>query len=200
MKFFLHVGCGRKSKNQTTKGFNTDSWIECRFDVDASVEPEIIGSMTNMVTIETETIDAIYSSHNIEHLYPHEVILALGEFVRVLRPDGFLVITCPDLQSVCAVVAEDKMVETLYTSPAGPVTALDVLYGYRPQLALGNLYMAHRCGFTQRVLTGTLQAGGFRSIAATKRGHPFYDIWAVASKMDLSEADIRVLAAEHFPS
>ena len=38
------------------------------------------------------SVDAILSSQNIEHLYPHEVALALKEFLRVLRPDGFAVI------------------------------------------------------------------------------------------------------------
>jgi hypothetical protein len=30
MKTFLHVGCGHKRKNQTTKGFNTAGWTELR--------------------------------------------------------------------------------------------------------------------------------------------------------------------------
>lgn len=199
MQIFLHVGCGLKCKDQTTNGFNSKLWIERRLDIDEKVAPDVVGSMTDMSSIETASVDAIYSSHNIEHLYPHEVMVALSEFVRVLRPEGFLVVTCPDLQAIAAVVAEGKLVEPLYDSPAGPIAALDVLYGFRPQLATGNLYMAHRCGFTQQVLTGTLQAGGFRSVATSRRGHPFYDIWALATKVRLAEANIRALAAEHFP-
>jgi hypothetical protein len=45
-----------------------------------------------------------------------------------------------------------------YTAPAGPIAPLDILYGHRASMARGNLFMAHRCGFTQKVLTGTLQA------------------------------------------
>ncbi len=39
MKTFLHVGCGPKRKNQTTRGFNTPDWTELRLDIDAGVAP-----------------------------------------------------------------------------------------------------------------------------------------------------------------
>ena len=153
--------------------------------------------MTDMSSVATESVDAVFSSHNIEHLYPHEVPLALAEFLRVLSPDGIAVITCPDLKSVCALIADDKLTDAAYTSPAGPIAPLDILYGLRSSMAQGNLYMAHRCGFTQKVLTGTLQASGFKSVASMSRGHPYFDLWAVASKAALTEEQIKTLAVEH---
>jgi ubiquinone/menaquinone biosynthesis C-methylase UbiE len=154
--------------------------------------------MTDMSAVADASVDAIFSSHNIEHLYPHEVPQALAEFKRVLSPDGFVVITCPDLQSVCALVAEDKLTELAYTSPAGPITPLDILFGHRPPMARGNLYMAHRCGFTQKVITGTLQAAGFATVAAKRRGHPYYDLWALGTLSALPESELRELAQAHF--
>jgi len=177
MNTFLHVGCGPKHKDQTTRGFNTPEWTELRLDIDQNVNPDIVGTMMDMLAVADASVDAVFSSHNIEHLYPHEVPLVLKEFLRVLRPDGFTVITCPDLQAVCALVAEDKLTETAYTSPAGPIAPLDILYGHRPPMARGNLFMAHRCGFTQKVLTGTLQGSGFATVAATRRGHPTCGRW-----------------------
>jgi SAM-dependent methyltransferase len=196
---FLHIGCGSKKKDQTTRGFNTQGWQEVRLDIDPSVNPDITGTMLDMSAVEDASMDAVFSSHNIEHLYPHEVPVALKEFIRVLKPDGFAVITCPDLQSVCALIAEDKLTEAAYTSPAGPIAPLDILYGHRPSLARGNLFMAHRCGFTKKVLVGTLQAHGFASIASFTRGNPGYDIWAVATKQTKDESAIRALASAHFP-
>ena len=195
MKTFLHVGCGPKRKDRTTTGFA--DWDELRFDIDESVQPDLVGTMTDMSSVLTESVDAVFSSHNIEHLYPHEVPVALSEFLRVLKPDGFAVITCPDLQAVCALVAEDKLTEPAYTSPAGPIAPLDILYGHRPPMARGNLYMAHRCGFTKKVLAGTLQASGFKSVATLSRGYPYFDLWAVASKEELPEAQMQALAIEH---
>jgi predicted SAM-dependent methyltransferase len=199
MNTFLHVGCGPKHKDQTTRGFNTPDWTELRLDIDKNVNPDIVGTMLDMSAVADASVDAVFSSHNIEHLYPHEVPLALKEFLRVLRPEGFVVITCPDLQSVCALVAEDKLTETAYTSPAGPITPLDILYGHRPAMAQGNLFMAHRCGFTQKVLIGTLQTSGFAMVASKRRGHPYYDLYAVATKTPMPESDLRALAAAHLP-
>ncbi len=200
MPTFLHVGCGAKRKNQTTAGFNNPDWTELRLDIDPAVQPDVLGSITDMASVADSSFDAVYSSHNIEHLYPHEVPTALNEFRRVLKPDGFLVITCPDLQSVAQLIADDRLTEPAYTSPAGPIAPLDILYGHRPQLARGNLYMAHRCGFTKKVLIGSLQACGFQAIAAKARAAPKFDLWAVASQAARTEAEMRALAAAHLPA
>jgi predicted SAM-dependent methyltransferase len=199
MQTFLHVGCGSKRKDRTTAGFNTPEWHEQRLDIDEQVSPDIVGTMTDMSAVQDAAVDAVYSSHNIEHLYPHEVPVALAEFKRVLKSEGFVVITCPDLQSVCALVAQDKLTDPAYTSSAGPIAPLDILYGHRPAMAEGNLYMAHRCGFTQKVLTGTLQAAGFAMTAAKRRGHPYYDLWALAILQPMEEVEMRALARAHFP-
>lgn len=199
MRTFLHVGCGQNHKDRTTPGFNNDDWRELRLDINRDVNPDIVGTMTDMSAVADESVDAVFSSHNIEHLYPHEVPLALREFKRVLKPTGFLVITCPDLQSVCALVADDKLTEAAYVSPAGPIAPIDILYGYRADMARGNLYMAHRCGFTRRVLIGTLQGAGFAKVAAVNRGSPYFDLWGVACKADVSDSEIRKLANEYSP-
>jgi len=198
-RILLHVGCGPKRKDRTTAGFNTPEWEERRLDIDESVSPDIVGTMTDMSAVASASIDAIFSSHNIEHLYPHEVPVALAEFRRVLRDDGFAVITCPDLQSVCELIAQDRLTDAAYHSPAGPIAPLDILYGHRAAMARGNLYMAHRCGFTRKVLGGTLHAAGFGSVALMQRGHPNYDLFALATKVPTDEARVRALATAHFP-
>ena len=199
MKTFLHVGCGPKRKDRTTDGFNTPEWNEVRFDIDEKASPDIVGTMLDMSGVETGSVDAVFSSHNIEHIYPHEVGRALSEFLRVLKPDGFIVVTCPDLQSVCALIAEDKLTEAAYQSDAGPIAPIDILYGHRASMMRGNLYMAHRCGFTQRALAGTIKEAGFVSIASMKRGSPIFDLFAIASKQEMSDEAIRTLAKLHFP-
>ncbi|NEX17192.1 MAG: SAM-dependent methyltransferase [Halochromatium sp.] len=195
----LHIGCGTKTKQQTTAGFNRPDWEEIRLDIDPAVKPDIVGSMTDMQAVPAASMDALFSSHNIEHLYAHEVPIALAEFLRVLKADGFAVITCPDLQSVSALIAADKLTEPAYQSPAGPIMPLDILYGHRPQLAAGNLYMAHKCGFTERVLVATLQQAGFKTVASLGRGTPHFDLWALASKTERDEEAMRRLAQGHFP-
>jgi len=155
VKSFLHVGCGPKHKDQTTIGFNTDEWQEIRFDIDESVQPDLVGTMTDMSSVESESVDALFSSHNIEHLYPHEVPVALKEFSRVLKSDGFVVITCPDLQSVCKLVAEDKLTDAAYVSPAGPIHRLifymDIAHRWRVVIYIWRIVVALRKKHSQKI-------------------------------------------------
>ena len=194
----LHVGCGHNRLDRTTKGFNNKKWNEIRLDIDESVNPDLTGTMTEMSSVKDLSVDAIFSSHNIEHLYPHEVPVALKEFHRALKDDGFCVITCPDLKSVCQLVAQDKLTDAAYQSPAGPIAPIDILYGHRGFMANGNLYMSHRCGFTEKVLRDTLRANGFPSVGTMCRPG-FFDLWALASKKSMSEDDLRRVCSEHFP-
>lgn len=199
MPHFLHVGCGMKRKGRTTAGFNTEEWQEYRLDIDPAVQPDIIGSMTDMAAVTDGSMDALYSSHNIEHLYPHEVPVALREFKRILAPDGFAVITCPDLQAVAELVAQDKLTTPAYSSPAGPISPLDILYGHRPALAAGNLYMAHRTGFTLKTLIEALKESGFSTMIGRRQPAPDFALWVIATKNKQPEPVLRALAAAHIP-
>jgi ubiquinone/menaquinone biosynthesis C-methylase UbiE len=198
MPKFLHVGCGRLSKAQTTQAFAGPDWTEVRLDIDPTVKPDIVASMTDMSPVASGSMDALYSSHNIEHLYAPEVPTALGEFRRILAPDGFVVITCPDLQAVAAAVVQGNLTKPLYKSPAGPISAIDILYGFRPALAQGNLYMAHRTGFTDESLADALRDAGFAK-AITRRRPKSYELWTVALRSPGSAEHLRALAAAHFP-
>ncbi len=197
MKKFLHVGCGPQSKN-SLKGFNASHWQEIRYDIDPQVNPDIQGTLTDMTLVASESLDAIYSSHNIEHVYPHEIPLALAQFRRVLKPDGFVVITCPDLQIVCEAVAQDKLLEPLYESPVGPISPIDILYGHRGYIQQGNHFMAHKCGFTYSALCGTFLATGFKEIFGGRRPANF-DIWLVAFKAETSSELAKTIGTTFLP-
>ena len=198
MRTFLHVGCGPGRKGPMTPGFDGPDWSEIRLDIDPSVSPDLIGTMTDLSAVKTGSMEAIYSSHNIEHLYPHEVPIALGEFKRVLTDDGFVVITCPDLLSVAQFIAETGLGETAYMSAMGAITPLDILYGHQASMRAGNLYMAHRGGFTAHTLLETLQRAGFGKITVVGRKSRFV-LWAVATKAQCDDATITALAQRHIP-
>jgi len=196
MKIFLHVGCGSLNKSSCL-GFNNDNWKEIRFDIDESVNPDIVGTLTDMKSVETGSVDAVYSSHNIEHLFPHEVPIALREFYRVLKEDGMVSISCPDLQSLGEAIAQDRLLETLYEAPIGPVTAFDILYGHRKATLEGNEYMAHKGGFTYSTLYKSFKEVGFQAMAGGRKG---YNIYLVAFKQRKPDEEIKKIVSQFIPN
>ena len=51
MNKFLHVGCGPKTKKETTFVFNSDDWDEVRLDIDENHNPDIIASLPESTAI-----------------------------------------------------------------------------------------------------------------------------------------------------
>lgn len=191
MKRVLHVGCGGKTIQTMGKGFNDGTWEEVRFDINERVQPDITGTIVNMEAVPEDSMDAIWSSHNIEHVYYHEVPNVLSEFRRILKDDGFCVITCPDVESVCARIAFGSLTKTLYQSPAGPITALDILYGHAASVARGEVHMAHKTGFDLRLLGARLKQAGFTRYFGRRR-RQFMDLWFIAFKGEVSESETRL--------
>ena len=183
VKSVLHVGCGVKNPAKLHKQFQSSEWQEVRLDINPDVEPDIVASMTDMHAVDDSQFDAIWSSHNLEHLETTDVPTALKGFVRVLRPGGFLLITLPDLQKVAELVVQDKLDDPAYVSRAGPIAPIDMIFGHRASIAKGNKFMAHRTGFTAKTLQSALEHEGFERVRVKRDG---FDLWAVAYKPTLS--------------
>jgi SAM-dependent methyltransferase len=174
----LHVGCGPAEPERLDPMFR-EGWVEVRFDIDPTVRPDIIGTITEMPAVANRSADAVWSSHNLEHLCAHEVPLALREFYRVLKPGGFLLAAMPDLQPVGEMIASGALDEVAYVSPGGPITPRDMLYGYAPYIAGGNLFMTHKTGFTARTLCLELERAGFTGGETWSAG---FNLWGLARK------------------
>jgi SAM-dependent methyltransferase len=184
----LHVGCGPHVPGALHSAFTGQDWREIRLDINPEVEPDIIASMTRMTGVGSGSMDALYSSHNLEHLFAHEAPDALREFRRVLKPDGFVLITLPDIQAVCEAVLHQGLETPVLVTPCGPVAPLDILYGFRPALADGKVHMAHRSAFTLQTLLAALTAAGF-GYAVGQRYLPNLSLWAIAWATRPSEAE-----------
>lgn len=173
------MGCGRARLEDLPQMFHR-GWQEIRLDLDPSVEPDIVADIVDMQPVASASVDAVYSAHNLEHLYAHQVPLALAEFHRVLKRGGLVLVTLPDLQEVAAAVVEGRLEEPLYHSQAGPIAPLDILYGHRPSLAQGRVTMAHKTGFTAGTLRRKLTAAGFQVTSVNRQD---YALWAVGKKL-----------------
>jgi SAM-dependent methyltransferase len=197
MPRFLHVGCGKARKDRTTPVFSAPEWDEVRLDISPEVQPDIVASMTDMAMVETGTMDALYASNTLEHLFLHEVPIALAEFLRVLTPQGHAVLSVPDLQAVAKLVAEGKLLDAMYMSPAGPISAHDTLYGHGASVAAGAVHMAHRCGFTAASLSQLARQAGFATVMV--RQHAGYQLTAVACRAPTAAEPLRGLMDRHRP-
>src|SRR5260370_14657198 len=143
-KTVLNVGCGYPLRQRLHRHFHGSEWREIRLDVDPDVHPDIVCSMTDMSPVAANSVDAIWSSHNLEHLQRHEVPLALAEFIRVLKPHGLLLLTLPDLRQVAQFVAEDRLADQAYMSLSRPITPLDMLFVHTAPLAHRQPIMGQR--------------------------------------------------------
>lgn len=177
LKTVLHVGCGPQSLRHLPPGFHDGSWREVRFDIDPRHRPDILGTIVDMANVPDGSMDALFSSHNLEHVFAHEVASVLSEFRRVLKPDGFAVTVCPDLQVLGEALAQGRLVDTFYMSKLGPISVLDILYGHGASIEKGQHYMAHKTGFTLQSLHAAFVAAGFGDVAAGRRRG---DLWTLA--------------------
>lgn len=160
----LHVGCG---------GCPLPDWFEdyteVRLDIDESVNPDIVASMTRLG--EIGTYDALYCNHALEHLTFNDVGKALKEFRRVLNEGGFAMVIVPDLEDV------KPTDEVILNAPIGPITGLDMIYGLRSS---DNPHMAHRMGFVCESLDNAMREAGFSKVKTSRLEN--YNLMSVGVK------------------
>ncbi len=144
-----------------------DNYNQILLDIDPKGSPDIVCDARELTSLDATQFDAVYCSHNLEHYYRHDVPVVLSGFLHVLKDGGFAHIRVPDINEVMRVTIERGLDidDKLYQSPAGPITVLDVLYGYGVKIEQsGQDFFAHKTGFTQKSLNSVLQKTGFSKI------------------------------------
>lgn len=136
-------------------------------DIDPKGSPDIVCDARMLTTLEGSQFDAVYCSHNLEHYYRHDVPKVLAGFLHVLKDGGFAQIRVPDIYEVMRITIERGLDidDVLYQSAAGPITVLDVIYGYSVEIEKSNQdFFAHKTGFTQKSLLAALHRSRFSKI------------------------------------
>jgi SAM-dependent methyltransferase len=101
------------------------------------------------IPFETRSIDFLYSSHCLEHLFRDEVERLLREAFRVLKPGGHFRIAVPDLERAVAVYQEGRREE-----------ALDFFFAR----SRSGHFNRHQYLYDFGLLRGLLFDAGFRSV------------------------------------
>jgi SAM-dependent methyltransferase len=178
-KLLVNLGSGPKGVSKIPAMFA--EWREFRVDVDPASTPDLLADLTDLSAIRSGSADAVWMAHCVEHLYLHQVTTAIEEAHRILADDGFLCVLVPDLQSIGDYLVADRLLEPVYQSPAGPITAHDMIFGYGRDLARGHINMAHKCGFTAGTLLQKLKEVPFAETILRRR--PTRELAAVACKL-----------------
>jgi hypothetical protein len=167
-------------------------WDQTLLDIDPDVKPDICLDVLKVGTLKPSQFDAVYCSHNLEHVYRHDVPRVLGGFQHVLKRTGWAEIAVPDIQKLMEdMVRDGKDIESIwYRCSGGPITFHDVLYGWNAMMEDGNLFYAHRCGFTEKSLGRVLREAGFASVRIARAG---FNLVAFAFKTRPNTATLRSL-------
>ncbi len=147
----LNLGCGDKILD----GFiNVDVANER-----AGKQPDVICDVRNLDKFSDNYADEILAVHVIEHFWRWEVIEILKEWVRVLKPNGKLILECPNLKSACEEFLKNP---DLHSGP-GPEgqRTMWVFYG-DPRWT--DPLMVHRWGYTPQSLANIMHSAGLRDL------------------------------------
>ena len=85
----LDIGGGKEPREGYT---NVDGYV---------IGPDVINADAGDLPFPDNSIEAINSSHNLEHIEKRKVVPTLKEFYRVLQPGGVLEIEVPSLVWCC---------------------------------------------------------------------------------------------------
>lgn len=127
--------------------------------MNAQCKPDILANMTSMG--EVGKFDVVFCQHALEHLHPFDVRVALGEFMRVLTKGGAAIVFVPDVEGV---TPDDTV---LFESPAGPITGLDLFYGFN-RVSQEMPHMRHQTAFIKDTLTRAIEGAGFSKVTVSR--------------------------------
>jgi len=126
---------------------------------------DIVADLRDLSSLPDQAFDVVYASHTLEHLgYQRELPHALGALHRILRPGGRLMLSVPDLDTLCR----------LYTHEA--LSAQDRFHVMRMMFG-GQMdeYDYHFVGLNFESLADFLLAAGFAQVTRVDELGVFQD-------------------------
>jgi predicted SAM-dependent methyltransferase len=123
-----------------------------------------VGDAKDLSRFSDGTFQAIYASHMLEHLdYALSAYGALCEWHRVLRLDGVLMISVPDLEVISKLMLKAQTFSDQFY-------LMRVLYGAHSDAA-----DYHKSGWTSQLLATYLQSVGFSNVRRVENFGLFND-------------------------
>lgn len=127
-------------------------------DITPNVHTEIIHDVRKTLPFPRDRFDKILMQGVFEHLAFKECGPVLHNCHKVLKPNGILEFTTPDLMTVCKIIIEDKLpFEDSILNRTPLEYALSCLYGGQD-----TPYMFHKWGWTNTTITRLLEICKFK--------------------------------------
>lgn len=136
-------------------------------DVESRPEVDYVANAQDLSQFESNSIDVIYASHVLEHFYynlNNELIDTLKEWHRVLKPEGKLLISVPDLKTLCWIYLNPNLL------PIERHQLMRIMFGGQT-----NIYDVHKVGFDFEVLALYLEESGFQEYEQVSEFNLFND-------------------------
>lgn len=137
--------------------YNTDARVEAWWHPDTA---EL--DATQPFAIPDSTFDRVYSEHMIEHLDYWSGQNMLQESYRILKPNGRIRITCPDIEFLIRLYQTPNELESSYIKDQTPEE-----YPYPDRIFVFNNYVrawGHKFIYNRETLERSLLAAGFTNI------------------------------------
>ena len=148
-RILLNLGSGAKLR----KGFvNIDlanNW--------SSIQPDVVCDVTGPLPFPDDHADEVHAYHLLEHLWRWKAQDCLGEWIRVLKPGGFLVLEMPCFDKIAMILAHCLI-------DRSPIDHRMTIWGLFGDPHYKNEAMAHKWCYSRSELTELLKETGLVEI------------------------------------
>ncbi len=136
-------------------------------DVEDRPEVDYVADAGDLSQFGSNSVEVIYTSHVLEHFYyglNNELLNTLKEWHRVLKSEGKLLISVPDLKVLCWLYLHPNLM------PFERHQLMRIIYGGQT-----NIYDVHKVGFDFEILASYLEAAGFQEYEQVSEFNLFND-------------------------
>jgi predicted SAM-dependent methyltransferase len=134
-------------------------------DVDKRLKADVYDDISKLKKFTSNSYELIYACHVLEHFTHDEVPVVLKSWARVLKSEGEIYISVPDIDRIVKIYSDNWA----HFQTRGNTPWIGLIYGGQT-----NKYDFHKTGFNFNWLSSLLEDAGFHSIEEYPHTpHPF---------------------------
>lgn len=156
----LHLGCGPNL---------FEGWINVEGEYLKHMDDIVLHDITQPMPIPDNCVSEILTVHVIEHIMPSDVDALLKEWLRVLKPGGFVATEWPDLLKACQFIVDDP--SRIYTDNQKTMKrAVGAIFGRIDKYQ--DVTMLHKWGYSADSMIELKKRCGFSKVESQSPQYP----------------------------